>query len=128
MRYVGVKNNKICIISDEPILNDQLEIIEVPEELSHIASLNLMTSCRIKDGKIISKSAKKRAQNMKVALIGNWKMKCGIATYSENLWGQVIKHVDDFKMFIENNETSLGILNEIGGEKFSPDKVVACWK
>lgn len=128
MRYVGVKNNKICVISDEVIENDQLEVIEVPPELSHIPSIDLVTSCRVKNGKIVSKLARKHAQNMKVALVGNWKMKCGIATYSEHLWGEVIKRVGDFKMFIENNETSLGTLNEIGGETFSPDKVVACWR
>jgi len=128
MRYVGAKNNKICVISDEMIENDQLEVIEVPNELSHVPSMELVTNCRIKNGKITSKLARKSAKNMKVALIGNWKMKCGIATYSENLWAEVVKHVGDFKMFIENNEHSLGALNEIGGETFSPDKVSACWK
>lgn len=128
MRYVGAKNNKICVISDEMIENDQLEVIEVPDELSHVPSLDLVTSCRIKNGKIISKLARKNPKDMKIALVSNWKMKCGIATYAENLWGEVIKQVGDFKMFIENNEHSLGALNEIGGETFSPDKVVACWK
>lgn len=128
MRYAGIKNNKICVISDDPIMSDHLEVIEVSEELSHVTSIELLTSCRIRNGKIVSKLARKHARHMKVALIGNWKMKCGIATYSENLWAEVVKHVGDFKLFIENNESSLGTLNEIGGEEFSADKVTACWK
>lgn len=55
-------------------------------------------------------------------------MECGIATYAENLWSQVVKHVGDYKLFIENNSSSIGPLNEIGGQSISPDKVVACWK
>lgn len=128
MRYAGVKNNRIHVISDDPIISEELEILEVPHELSHIPSLELITGCRVKNGKIISKLAKKSAKKMKIALVGNWKMKCGIATYSENLWSEVIKHVGDFKLFIENNDSSTGALNEIGDATFSPDKVVACWK
>lgn len=128
MRYAGVKNNKICVISESMIDNDEFEVIEIPSELSHITSLDLITNCRVKNGQIISKLARKSAKHLKVALVGNWKMKCGIATYSENLWGEIVKHVGDFKLFIENNEHSLGALNEIGGQEFSPDKVVACWK
>lgn len=128
MRYVGIKNNKIQVISNEPIKSDDLEIMEVPTELSHVPSVDLLTSSKIKNGKIVSKLARKPASQMKIALIGNWKMKCGIATYSENLWSQIVKHVGDFKLFIENNEHSLGQLNEMHGETFSPDKVVACWK
>lgn len=128
MRYAGVKNNRICIISDELIVNENLQIVEIPRELSHIPSLDLITGGRFRNGSIVSKLAKKPAKKMKIALVGNWKMKCGIATYSENLWSEVIKHIGDFKMFIENNDSSIGSLNEIGGETFSPDKVVACWK
>ena len=128
MRYAGIKNNKICVISDDPIKSDHLEVLEVPAELSHVTSLELVTACRVRDGKIVSKLARKSAKNMKVALVGNWKMKCGIATFSENLWGEVTKHLGDFKLFIENNDQSLGSLNEVGGQEISPDKVVACWK
>jgi glycosyltransferase involved in cell wall biosynthesis len=128
MRFAGVKNNRIYVISDDPIVGEDLEVLEVPPELSHIPSLELITGCRIRNGKIISKLAKKCAKKMKVALVGNWKMKCGIATYSENLWSEVVKHVGDFKLFIENNDSSTGTLNEIGGNIISPDNVIACWK
>ncbi len=127
MRYAGIKNNRICIISGEPIKSDEYQVLEIPDELSHIPSLDLITGCRIKEGKLINKMARKPASQMKVALVGNWKMRCGIATYSNNLWGEVIKHVGDVKLFIEVNEVT-GQLNEVGNQVISPDKIVPCWK
>jgi glycosyltransferase involved in cell wall biosynthesis len=128
MRYAGIKNGKICIISGEPIISDDLQVVEVPAELSHVPSLELITNGRFKNGEIVSKLAKKPAKKMKIALVGNWKMRCGIATYSEYLWPEVIKHVGDYKLFVENNDVATGPLNEIGGQTISPDKIVPCWK
>jgi glycosyltransferase involved in cell wall biosynthesis len=127
MRYAGIKNNRICIISGEPIKSDEYQVLEIPDELSHIPSLDLITGCRVREGKLINKMARKPASQMKVAFVGNWKMRCGIATYSNNLWGEVIKHVGDAKLFIEVNEVT-GPLNEVGNQTISPDKVVPCWK
>lgn len=128
MRFVGAKNNKICVISNEKIDNSDLDVIEIPAELSHITSLQLITNCRIKNGKLVSRLAKKPAKEMKVALVGNWKMRCGIATYSENLWGEVVKHLGDYKLFIEDNDIITGPLTEIGTTNCSPEQVVSCWK
>lgn len=125
MRYAAVKNNKICFISNEPCHSD-LQLIEVPTELNHVSSLDLI-SCKVKDGQIMYKSSKKSALQMKIALIGNWKMKCGIATYSESLWGHIVKHVGDFKLFVEDQPT-IGSLYEIGGQIVPPEKVSVCWK
>jgi glycosyltransferase involved in cell wall biosynthesis len=127
MRFAGIKNNKICIVTEAPFRNNNLEIIEIPIELHHVSSLDLISNCRIENGKIISKLAKKPANEMKIAFVGNWKMKCGIATYSENLWGEVAKHVGDFKLFIEHNNSPTGPLNEIGGQTIDENKVVPCW-
>jgi glycosyltransferase involved in cell wall biosynthesis len=128
MRYAGVKNNRICIISDDPWTSDEVLVIPVPEELSHIPSKDLILHSQIRNGQIVCKLLKKRAGQLKVALVGNWKMRCGIATYSENLWAEVVKHVGDYKLFIENNSSVTGSLTEIGGQQISPDKVSVCWK
>lgn len=68
------------------------------------------------------------AKSLKVAFVGNWKMQCGIATYSENLWPEVAKHVGDFKLFIEKNDAPTGPTNVIGDVAIPPDRVVTCWK
>lgn len=128
MRFAGVKNNQICIISDAFFESDDLEIIQIPDDLSDIDSLDLIPNCRINNNIVSSKMAKKPAKQMKVALVGNWKMRCGIATYAENLWTEVVKHIGDYKLFIEQNLNPTGILNEMGGQLISPDKVLPCWK
>lgn len=123
MRYVGVRFNKICVISETPIQNATLEVIEVPSELSHISSNDLFTRCRFKDGKLICKLARKPAKQMKVAFVGNWKQKCGISTFAEKLFPEIAAHLGDFKMFIEENDEPTGDIYSLG-----KDKVVVCWK
>lgn len=124
MRFVGVKNNKICVISNEKIINSDLLILEIPQHLSNLTSLELI-NCKVKNGELVSKLSNKKAKDMKIALVGNWKMKCGISTYSENLWPEVIKHFGDFKLFIEHNEFPTSDINELNGEIV---KVSSCWK
>lgn len=127
MRYAGVKNNRICLVLDGPFAHPDLQIIKVPDELAHVSSKDLI-NCRVQDEKIVCQFAKKCARHIKVALVGNWKMQCGIATYSENLWSEVVKYIGDYKLFIEENDNKIGPLNQIGGQTISEDKVFPCWK
>jgi len=127
-RFVGVKHKRICVVSDNLFNNDGLEIIEVPPELSHISPSDLITNCNVRDNKIKCKHTKKPVGEIKLALVGNWKMRCGIATYSEHLWPEVVKHVGDFKLFIEKNEISTGDIHQIGDQIIPDSKVSICWK
>lgn len=127
-RYVGVKNNRICVVSDNFFDNADLSVIEIPPELSEVSPANLLTSCTVRDGQIKCKCAKKPTKQIKLALVGNWKMRCGISTYSENLWPEVAKHVGDFKLFIEKNDLTTGDIHQFGDRHLSENQVVACWK
>jgi glycosyltransferase involved in cell wall biosynthesis len=128
MRYAAIKNNRICFISNEPHHKNGFQIIEISDEFSHLSSQELIANCRIKNGEISSKLSKKPIKKMKIALVGNWKMRCGISTYSEILWGEFVNHVGDFKLFIEENDNQTGPLNEIGNQVIPLDKVSTCWK
>lgn len=127
VRYAGIKNNRICIVSDS-LFNSGMEILEIPQELSNISASELITNCIVRDGQIKCKHFKKPINKIKLALVGNWKMRCGIATYSENLWPEITKHVGDFNLFIEKNEVSTGDIHQIGDRILSDDKVIVCWK
>lgn len=127
-RYVGIKQNNICVVSDVPLVTDGLQFLEVPSELQHIPSSELIANCRIKNGQIRYKLAKKPSSQIKVALVGNWKMRCGIATYSEHLWPEVVKHVGDFKLFIEKNDLPTGDIYQIGNKIMDESQVSVCWK
>src|SRR5208283_3498842 len=128
VRFVGVKRNRICVVSDNLFNNAGLEIIELPPELSNVSAADLVTNCIVKNNQIKCKSIKKPINQLKVALVGNWKMRCGIATYAENLWPEVVKHVGEFKLFIEENEITTGDIHQMGSQTLSNEQVVACWK
>ena len=127
-RYVGIKHKHICVVSDVPFVTDGLQLLEVPAELDHIPSSELITNCRVKNGIIKQKQARKPASQIKLALVGNWKMRCGIATYSEHLWPEVTKHVGDFKLFIEKNDLVTGDIYQVGNQKLNESQVSVCWK
>lgn len=127
-RFIGVKNNRICVVSDNLFNNSGLDVIEIPPELSHVSPADLLTSCVVRNGKIKCKCSKKPTNQIRLALVGNWKMRCGIATYSENLWPEVAKHVGDFKLFIEKNDITTGDVHQFGDQNLPESQVVACWK
>lgn len=127
-RFVGVKHNRICVVSDNLFNNDGLEIVEIPPELSHVSSADIISNCVIRNNKIKCRHAKKSADKLKIALVGNWKMRCGIATYSEHLWPEVTKHVENFKLFIEENEISTGDIHQLGNQILDDSQVTVCWK
>ena len=127
-KYVGVKHNRICVVSDNPFNNCGLDIIEVPAELSHVSSSDLITNCVVRNRQIKCKHIKIPANQLRVAFVGNWKMRCGIATYSESLWPEVAKLVGDYKLFIEKNDITTGDIHRLGGRTIPDNKVVVCWK
>ncbi len=127
-RFAGIKNDKIYIVSDKIFDNDNYKVVEVPAELEAVTSSELISEYKVRDGKLIAKRAKIPAAKMKVAFVGNWKMRCGIATYSENLVPEVMKHVGDFRLFVERDESPTGPLNVVGTETIDEDRVKVCWK
>lgn len=128
-RFAGIKNDRIYVVSDYPINNKELQVLEVPETFSHISSKDLIINSKVKDGHIIYKLKNKAAKDIKLAIITNWKMRCGISTYAENLYPEIVKHVGSYKLFIEENiGESTGPLNEMGSEIINEEKIVVCWK
>lgn len=127
-RFVGVKNSNICIVSDKYFECEGTQTVELPEELRNINSSDLIINYKLRNGNIIPKRAMKKAKDLKVALVGNWKMQCGISTYSNNLWTEVVKHLGDYKLFIERDEFPLESIYKIGDTVLPENKVSVCWK
>lgn len=127
-RFIGIKNNRISMVSDKIFSCENIKVIELPENLSNISNSELISNFKFRDQKIISKSTYRPIKDLKIALVGNWKMKCGISTYSENLWGALSKYLVNFKLFIEKNDNKTGPINEIGGRSIKDENVIECWK
>lgn len=126
-RFIGVKGKEIKIVSDSIFHNDDLRVIEVPKELDSVNSSDLIVDYQFKNNQIISKNGKKDLSQLKVALVSNWKIKCGISTYAESLWTQIIPKLNDYKLFIEDNEF-ISPINELPGISIPDDRISICWK
>jgi glycosyltransferase involved in cell wall biosynthesis len=127
-KYLGIKNESICLISDRPFINSEYKIIELPKELEVLSNKELVLNYKIKDGKIVSIVGEKNIKNLKVALINNWKMQCGISTYAEFLYNDLIPHLNDYKLFIEKNSNPTGPLNKLENIIIPEDRIVSCWE
>jgi glycosyltransferase involved in cell wall biosynthesis len=121
-RFAGVRDNSIRILSDNSFASDDLHIVEIPSELHSIPSEQLVSDFKFKNGHFVSKRSHKPASELRVAVVGNYLMKCGIATYSYNLWPHVVKHLNDYKLFVEKND------NPTSEPNLPADKIIQCWE
>lgn len=127
-RYIGIKNNYIQVVSDKEFTFNNLKIVKLPKEFENVSSEELITNYRYSNNELKAKKSSKPFDETKIAFVGNFKMKCGISTYSENLWPEIAKQSKDFKLFIEENEFPTSSIYEFGNEILSEDKVCICWK
>lgn len=127
-KYVGIKNNNIQIISDKKFDCSDFALIELPSELISISADKLISDYKIIDGKVVQRHPRKPAKELKVALVGNWMQKCGISTYNFFLWQKVIKHLGQFKLFIEKNDTPIASIYQLDEMTLAPNQVSECWK
>ena len=125
-RFASISNQKIVSISDKPFAqNKDFIIVEVPQELKDISSGELIHSFSYRDSKFFSKAIKKQAKDIKLAIITNWGEKCGIGTYSQNLYKHIIPQVKDYKIFAEDSSINN---NQFNTEVIDPAHIVHCWK
>ncbi len=127
-RYVVVRDGLVRAISNVAITSAADEVVQVPSELDGVPSNVLLESYVVRDGTLRLAKTKKPASEVRLALVGNWKMRCGISTYSEKIWPEVIKHVGAWRIFSEHNDSPTGPSNVIGDVEVDPAQVVACWK
>jgi glycosyltransferase involved in cell wall biosynthesis len=130
MRYAAIKHNKISSISSQPFhsFNEEIKIIEVPDYLSHISSKDLILYGRIKDNQIVHRLIKKPTNKLKIALVSNWKSQCGLSTYIDNLFPEIVKQIGSFKILMEKTDFPIDDIYQLGQQTMSADQVSACWK
>lgn len=129
-KYAGVKGGSIQLVTTSAFhpSDPDVTIIEIPKEYAHISAADIITNFRLKGGVIRPRRVTKPASELKLAFVGNWKMQCGIATYSESLLPEVAKYFGDVKLFIEHNDKPTGPVQELGKTMLRDDQVVSCWK
>lgn len=120
-RFATIFNQRISVISDRVIAGG----IELPAELDTVSSSELLQQYQYRDGKFQSKSTKKLAKNMRLAIVSNWDEKCGISTYSQYLYNHITDKVADYKIFAEDSSINT---NQFSHSESTFDHIVHCWK
>jgi glycosyltransferase involved in cell wall biosynthesis len=128
MRYAGIKNNRVCYITDYLDEKSDAKVMEVPEEFASLSAKELISNCRIFNDKMVCNVPNKPANKLKVAFVSNFCMPCGISTYFENLGPEIAKGVKDFKLFIEENDNLTGDIHKFGDFNLQDEQVISCWK
>ncbi len=125
-RYAGIKNGIIKIISDYNFDNQDLMVVKIPHELDLINSSEIISNYKFKNNKFVLPNDIKDIKDLKIALVSNWKMTCGISTYAESLFAELIKHLNNYKLFVEKNEI-VGDFYTAGNQVIPKDNIIACW-
>jgi len=125
-RFAGVSDGHVLFVSTHEVEGN--DVLAIPDAFNEIPIEDVVVELKPRDNTFVKRHGHVNASNMKVALVGNWKMRCGISTYAEQLWPEVAKHVGDVKLFVEKNEQPTGPMNELGNVKLAPEQVVQCWK
>lgn len=121
MRYAGIQNNRIRVVSSSSFISQDLTVIEVSKSLDGVSDEELMLSYRVRNNQLTSIHSKKAVKELKVALVSNYRQRCGISTYFEYLMPLLVKQLGDFRLFVEENDKPTG-------EFQYPDKTVVCWR
>lgn len=120
-KYIGAIDGKIRVISDTEFHNDEFEVLELLEELSNISPQELIMNYKVKDKKLESKFFRKKAKELRIALVSNYGMMCGIASYSASLYKELMPMLGDYHVFAERND-------DVDVSEIPEDKISFCWK
>lgn len=120
-RYAGVKNNSIYVVSDSMFSSDGLNIINIPSELDYLSPKELINEYKIKNNEIVLHDTHIHIKKLRVAFVSNYLMHCGLSTYAENLFPEIIKHICDYRLFVEDSVS-------IENKHILNNKMIACWK
>lgn len=114
-RWVYYQGEKIVLISDKEVeLAEGMKVLKAPPDLG-VSDLN---DYIIKDDKIMLKTDVPGSE-MRVALISDYGINCGIATYNKYLADEIKPMVKELRIFAEENPEAV----------VDPtDNVVFCWK
>jgi len=117
-KFIGVKNGKIQIISDTKFINSEFKILELTDKYTNISPNELILNYVVKDNILYHKNERQQIEKLKIAIVTNYGMACGIATYSKFLYDELIKYAGSYKIFAE----------KFSGQPPDNDNLLHCWK
>lgn len=127
MKYIAYREPHILMVSNH-FLQGDYQVMPLPKELEQYTAEDLILNFQTQNGKFLSKKMKKEAKDLRVAIVTNWKMACGIATYAEHLVEKLWPKLGEARLFIEQQESYTGELEKANGWSLPTGSVVACWE
>lgn len=115
--YIGYRGRTIVFVSQEKCTASDACVLEAPKNLSSLSPEEIFQSYTVWHGQLVPKTYVRPAKDLKIAFVGVWKIPCGISTYSEFLFPEIIKQVSDYRIF-----------SEYADVQDEDPKVIRCWK
>lgn len=109
-RLLYYRGEEAVIVSSDRVQDETLQCIEIEGELPFE-----LKDCRVRDGKILNRNEMPLGL-LRVAVVSDYKINCGIATYTEYLTDAMRAQVGEVRIFAEDAD---GAVDEPG--------VVRCW-
>lgn len=112
--YISYRGKFILAISEKPVQSNDTSIkfLKVPAELEKEDLKNY----EVYKDTLVKIGSKKDPKQMKLAIVSVYKIRCGIATYGEAIYPELVKHFGDYKIFSEYGDTP------------EEPHVIRCWK
>ncbi len=126
MRYVALHHSRIRIVSDSLFTHPNFTVLPLPKEVT--ASPKELMEEWVYQNEFYKKNSFRPLKELKIAIVSNFRQKCGIATYLENLLPSLAPHCKDFKLFVEHNDSPTGSFYQVGNFILRDDQVIPCWK
>lgn len=105
MRYwIGYLGNRIkCVSTTKCNFSEELSIlsVDIPD---CVASKDLLTDYKIRGDQVVKRTQSLPYSQLRVALVGVYRIQCGISTYAEQMFPRIADKVSECKIFAEHAE------------------------
>ena len=116
--YLGYRGKDILFLSDAACQNaPDVTLIRLPQELEGVPGDLLMGEYEVWNGRPVLRTAPKPPGDLRVALVGVYRIKCGIATYCEALFPEIGQGARDYHIFAEEADDAV-----------DEPQVTRCWR
>jgi glycosyltransferase involved in cell wall biosynthesis len=113
--HIGYKGKRIVFVSKTPCEAPQGIKLLVCKDLN-VQPATIINDYEIWDNQVFKKSSSKPFTKLKVALVGVYKIQCGISTYAEQMFPRIKASVAEAHIFAEKAEVP------------EEEGVTRCWK
>lgn len=113
VRYVGCDQNRIIWVSGQ----EAEGTIRLPDQFGYCSDRQLLKNFRYQDGRFTDRTNLKDPKDLRIAVVGVWKIPCGISTYTEYLMREIGNLCPEYRIFCET------------GPEVQPEpSVEPCWR